>query len=85
MFLTCGLKNFGKSARDLLMGIHKIDNANYPEVFHLSLAARSVQLLGEINTIGIVCELMFQLIIKALFVGMADFASHVYSECRSGI
>jgi hypothetical protein len=27
-----GLKNFSKAARDLLMGIHKIDNANYPEV-----------------------------------------------------
>ncbi|CAM6046806.1 unnamed protein product [Sphagnum compactum] len=29
-----GLKNFSKAARDLLMGIHKIDNANYPETLH---------------------------------------------------
>jgi hypothetical protein len=64
MFLTCdlflmmqGLKNFGKSARDLLMGIHKIDNANYPEVLHLSLAAISLQLLGDINTIGLECKM----------------------------
>jgi len=29
-----GLKNFSKAARDLLMGIHKIDNSNYPETLH---------------------------------------------------
>lgn len=27
-----GLKSFTKAARDLLIGIQKIDNANYPEV-----------------------------------------------------
>ncbi len=37
-----GLKNFSKAARDLLMGIHKIDNANYPEVTSLFLCCNNI-------------------------------------------
>ena len=32
MIMKQGLKNFSKPARDLLIGIQKIDSANYPEV-----------------------------------------------------